>query len=666
MLHFLRRHFDPLKASDDVTRAPNFPDTETAPVRVPLLLVGCAALVAGLYGRFKGIGTWPLGVDEFYLSRSVDHILTSGFPAFPCGGYYTRGLLFQYLVAGLRRSGMSPEFAGRFLAGTCGLAVVPAGYFLGRRIQGSLTGWLTAIILLVSIWEIEMSRFGRMYAPFQAVFACYLLFYLRYTINRDEGALRWMIALSIVGILTWEGGTLLGLANIFAVMQSHEHGRLKAVDWRRLAGLLGLLALLYLASRDLRGFAQSTLPAAAAATAADHPQIVHAWISGAQLHAPWVFAFLVPFGLVVMAARFAWSYRSRWMTSVGLCLVLLAALFHAFTAAAGMLALMLLMGLLEWRALTTGQGRRYLLALGCLLLFWLGYALLTGGEPLQVAFGLPDVFQRILRPWGRTMPVMTLGLLVAVLYWFWKTVAVAPPGLRPMASLLGLLLLMVLAVSAIPTERIETRYTFFLYPLLLVLTVAAILEFLRHGRTRRRLPTLLLAGAPLLCFAASEDLQIRQIAHIDSAAMNFRIGMSAARRDHYYPSSDMRGVGGWLSENVRPGDVVISGIPSLDEYFSGIDYFYFDAEDNRYDAYICRDGRTERWTNHKVLYRENGLESAVSSGHSIYATVYGDVEERLRRDARSRGWSFERIYTSIDGQAGVVKIVARSGDSDRN
>ncbi len=89
-----------------------------------LLILVPAAMLVGLYGRFKGIGSWPLGVDEFYTSRSVDHVLLTGWPRFPCGGYYTRGVLFQYLVAGLRLSGLSPEFAGRFL---CAHSASPSG-----------------------------------------------------------------------------------------------------------------------------------------------------------------------------------------------------------------------------------------------------------------------------------------------------------------------------------------------------------------------------------------------------------------------------------------------------------------------------------------------------------------------------------------------------------
>jgi hypothetical protein len=629
-----------------------------ASVRLLLLLAVPVAALAGLYGRFKGIGTWPLGVDEFYISRSIDHILTTGLPGFPCGGYYTRGLLFQYVVAALRMSGQSPEFAGRFVAGMCSLAVLPAAYLIGKRVQGSLTGWLTVIVLLVSIWEIEMARFGRMYAPFQAVFVCYLVFYLRYTLDRDAAALRWMIGLSIVGVLLWEGGTLLGVANLFAVVRAHDRGRLGAADWARLAGLAVLLALLYIASRDLRDVADAAGPEAAApGAAANRLQMAIAWLSALRTQRVWVLAFLVPLGLAAASLRFIWSRRSQWMVFAGLWMVLLAALGHAFTAAAGVLALMLLMGLVEWRELASGPARPFLLALLTLLLFWLAYYQFSGGRPLEAVFGFPDVYQRIGRPWGRAMPVLTVAILLGAAYWFSRSLAAPAKTPAAIGSLLPLLLLLVLVVGAIPTNRIETRYTFFLFPVLIVIAISAMFEFALQRGVPRRVPAPLLAALPLVCFALTEDFQFKQIAHIDSAAANFRLGMSPARADHYYPRNDMRGVAEWLSAHVQSGDIVVSGIPNLDEYYGAFDYFYLDEEDNRYDAYVCGDGRTERWTNHPVLYTANALNSVVDSGHRLYGSVYTDVEERLRRDAQAHGWSVTRVYTAADGKTGVVSIM---------
>ena len=250
------------------------------PIRWLVLAVAAAAFVAGLYGRFKGIGLWPLGVDEFYISRSIDHVIQWGVPRFSCGGYYTRGLLYQYVVAGLRLLGLTPEFAGRMVAALSSLAVLPAAYRLGKRLEGPLAGWLMVIMLCVSVWEIEMARFARMYAPFQAVFAWYMVLFLRYTVDRDRTALRWMIALSILGVLTWEGGALIGLANLLAILLMHEQGRLKGKDWLQLAGLTVLLGVLVASTRDLRGsVAMPGQAAGAAGLASGRLHLLAAWFA---------------------------------------------------------------------------------------------------------------------------------------------------------------------------------------------------------------------------------------------------------------------------------------------------------------------------------------------------------------------------------------------------
>jgi hypothetical protein len=652
------------------------------PIRVPLAVVTSVALLAGLYGRFKGIGTWPLGVDEFYISRSIDSVLRFGVPRFPCGGYYTRGLLYQYLVAGVRLLGGSPEFSGRAVAGLSGLAVLPAGYLLGKRLYGPLAGWLTVIILSVSVWEIEMARFARMYAPFQAVFAWYAVFYLRYTIDRHTTALAWMIGLSILGVLTWEGGALLGIANILAVLSLLRQDRPPAADWRRLTGLLVLLVLLRLGTADLRGFADLPDAAAGAPPGAASPlQFAVAWVLPLEQHAGWAGVWLL--ALIPAFASWRWiaSYRPRWLAVAGLCATLTAAALHIFAAAAGLLILMLLLRWVLWRDLIDRPARYFVIALAAFLVFWAAFDLGSGGGPMgiraagaaairpviQQLFGFPDIYDQIIRPWGRTVPMLSVWLLLALAYLCYRSAGADPAGTartdacNSIAVLLTLILVMALAVGAIPTPRVETRYTFFLYPLLIALAVTATLTIIGEWRLLRRASVALGATIPLVCFAATEDFQPRHIVRVDSESINFRIGMSADRAVHYYPRNDMRVIGEWLAAHVKPGDVVITGIPNLDEYYDRFDYFYLDAGDNRYEAYVCHDGRTERWTNHAVLYTEDSLTPIVASGRRVFVSVYSDTEARLRADARSRGWSVTRAWGTIRGNTDVLLIVADAG-----
>jgi Dolichyl-phosphate-mannose-protein mannosyltransferase len=642
-------------------------------IRIPLMLLASVALLAGFYGRFKGLGIWPLGVDEFYISRSIDNILRTGLPVFSCGGYYLRGLVYQYLAAGVRLTGLTPEFAGRFVAAICSVATLPAAYLLGKRIQGPVAGWLTVIILSVSIWEIEMARFARMYAPFQAVFVWYLVFCLRYTLDKEHAALGWMIALSVLGVLTWEGGVLLGIANIVALLLAHEEGRLKPAEWKRLAALVLLLGLLFAAgTNDLRG-GTDVADAQAGAAAGPANQAVHFIATGVaalRQQLAWSCGWLLISGLACRSLPWIWSFRRRPLAALSLCAALGAAAAHVFTLAAGIIALSLLTQLIAPRELTERRARYFLTSFASYLVFWLAFYYWSGVaaiEPMvgggaamppmvQHLIGFPDVYDAMVRPWVRTMPLLSIVLGFALIFMFGQSLAKRGDRPGPIAVLLTLILVTVLIIGVTPTGRIETRYTFFLYPVFIILAIAASMIAMQRLLFLRRASLVASAAIPLLCFGATEDFQPRHLIGVDSAEVNFRVGMSASRAAHYYPRNDMRAVGEWLAAHVRPGDVVITGIPNLDEYYDGFDYFFLDAEDNRYDAYVCRDHRTERWTNHPLLTSEAALQPIVEAGHRVFAILYPDVQAQLRSAARLANWSVTRVWATRYGDTDILLI----------
>ena len=654
-----------------------------ASLRVPLWLLAGVAVMAGIYGRFKGIGTWPLGVDEFYISRSIDNVLRSGLPGFACGGFYNRGVLYQYAVAGIRLLGVGPEAAGRLVAAACSVAVLPAVYLLARRVRGAEAGWLAVIILSVSVWEIEMGRFARMYAPFQAVFAWYLVIYLRYTIDRRRAALGWLIVLSVIGVLTWEGGVLLGLATLWAVMLTHERGRLTRAQGLRLAALTGLFVLEYwFGTNDFRGASPAgsgSVPGQAAgrrllrifvdgfAPLGRH----HAWLCG------WLLLVALVAGLALTSLRRTGCPPERRLATAGLGTALAMAAAHSFAAAAGIYVLLLLSRLIEpprWP-----RPGFFLSAAASFAVFWLAFSLWTGvsdgaflalgplgsaGFVLHQLLGFPDVYEAVIRPLGRTMPLWSVALALLILFEFARSLSRHRESLDPVTALMSLMVLMVLAVAATHTERVETRYMFFLYPLLVILAVSGSLAL--SAWILRRAPIAVGAALPLVCFAATEDFQPVHLVHVDRAEINFRVGMSATRAAHYYPRNDVGGAADWLAAHVRPGDVVIVGIPNLDPYFGRIDYFYIDGEDERYDAYVCRDGRRDRWTNHPLLHSEEGLTPILASGHRVLAMVYPDTERRLRASARSHGWSVTSAWRTSYDDTQILLIEASGEPSGRD
>ena len=635
-----------------------------------IAIVTAAALLGGLYGRFKGLGTWPLGVDEFYISRSIDNVLRVGLPQFSCGGYYSRGVLYQYLVALLRICGMSTELSSRLVPAISSLAVLPAAYLLGRRTHSRTVGVLAVIIVSVSIWEIEMARFGRMYAPFQAVFAWYLVFFLRYTLDRQRKALVAMVVLSLLGILTWEGGVFIGLANFLPPLINQRNGRLQRGDWRYLLGMGLLLVLLVLATRDLRGFATPPFETAIEGVQGQQRALEFSdFMVSVRDGWLWFVLSLLPLGFAVLSLRWLWSFRDRWLAACGLALALASAMLHQFVAAASIVILLLLLGLLEPRELTARAARAFWRAMVASLVFWLAFCAFTGVGSADVAaavttpnkvmavaqhlLGFPDILQEIVRPWGRVLPHLAIGIFVALASLITRTI-LRRERFTATSILLIVLIVLMLAVGAIATERLETRYTFFLYPLAMILTLTALAWWSEVLLGKREIALWITGVASLTLFALSEDFQPRHLIDIDSANINFRVGMSPSLADHYYQRNDPRGTAQWLTAHVQQNDIVITSVPNIDEYYRHVDYFFLDTDDPRYETYVCPDGARDRWTQRPFLYTMDAVGKTIVPGRRLFLITYPYQTPTALSEAKMRGWSAALAWSSVDAGINVL------------
>jgi hypothetical protein len=141
--------------------------------------------------------------------------------------------------------------------------------------------------------------------------------------------------------------------------------------------------------------------------------------------------------------------------------------------------------------------------------------------------------------------------------------------------------------------------------------------------------------------------------------------MSPARAAHYYPRDDIRGVAGWLAANRQRGALVVADIPSIEQYYPSFDYFFLDEQDPRYEAYVCQNGTTERWTDHPFLYGMRALEPLVASGRPVYASLYSDDEARLKAAAQLEGWSIASVWKSEYGNTEVLLIAPQGSVQSR-
>jgi hypothetical protein len=654
------------------------PPTIGRPSRSLIALAAFAAVCVccGVLARVVGLGKWPLAIDEYYFAQSVQNILHYGIPRYACGGFYTRGLLLQYLAAVLQIAGASPEIAPRLIAALASLAALPAVFLLGRRIGGRSVGLVAVAIMALSMWEVEVARLGRMYAPFQALFAWYLVFFFSYAIDRQRRALVPMLTLSVVGVLVWEGGVLLALANMLPPFIKNPSGRLRGRDWMYLAGTALLLIPIYwFATADLRSLgAEPTLPA-------DYNDIdlpskspldagVAPWAT-LRLHPLWMLAAIFPLIASVSAAYQIVRLRVPPSVLVGLLAALACALLQQFALVAYIVLIMLLLSMLEWRELIGRDLRLFRTAIVFSAVFWIAFALSTHdwlGQALSpthtvVLLGyefvrFPDLIREVAIPWGRTDPILATALLVVLAGACVRAVA-RPAAIAPAERvLLVLMVCLLLAAAASHPPRHETRYIFFLYPLAIIIALTTVKYATRALGAPCAYASLL---AVLLCaggFALTEDFQPRRLLNIDSAAVNFRLGLNEWQVAHYHPRTDIRGAAQWLASNAQRGDVIISSFPGLDFYYPPERFFFMERTDPRYEAWACRAGTIERWGNRPLISSLQDLAAHVPADHTAWLLIepYRAAELAKRLALAASPVRMQSEWTTSTGDVAIMAL----------
>jgi hypothetical protein len=637
-----------------------------------LLYPAAIAVLVGALARFYHLGQAPFSVDEYYLNQSVANVMRHGVPAFDCGGYYTRGLLLQYLCAGLQYLGLSAELAPRLIAALCSLAALPAAYLVARRVRGPIVATLVVMLLAFSVWEIEMARFGRMYAPFQVVFLWYVVFFLRYTIDRDRKALRAMLLLSVIGPMVWEGGIFLLLANLLPPVLQAPPGQIARRDWRYLALCAGLLAAAYWFLKfDFRDVNSAALPTdfrpSMTQALIDPLSTLNAPVRLLPQH-PW---WMAGAGLLLLstypALRWIWSLRSRPLLALGLLLALCAALIHQFLFAAAVLLLLLLARCIDWRRLAGASARPYQWVLLASLLFWIAFGLTIihsndaliespTRELAMLAYQLmrfPDFIGVVVRPWAWAVPHLGMALLLLCAF---EIIFVIRDGdqMNYELALLVLLLVLLLAASASPAPRQETRYVFNLYPLMLVVAVCAIARIvesaIRQPAAMAGVTTALVMGG----FALSEDFSLHHLRYIDSDTEAFRQNMAPGVQSHLVIRDNYRALAGWLHANVPADAIVINGVHGLDHYYPAFKYFFVEESSPNFTDWSCRKGTVERWNNYPLLYSESGLAGAIGAAQVAYLVDFGYDSAALLR-------SLAPLHPRVVASEGAIIVVELQG-----
>jgi hypothetical protein len=182
--------------------------------------LGILILIGGVL-RLIDLGTLSFRWDEDLTSLAVKAIAAQGVPELPSGMMYVRGLAFLYLLTGSALLFGFSEWALRLPAALFGIAMIPLAFVFGKRLFGSAVGLTLAALITFSAWDVEFSRYARMYAPFSLFYLLTLAGIWRYRVveqNTAGGVL--CVASALIAISLHDLGYTLAIAFVIpALMQ---------------------------------------------------------------------------------------------------------------------------------------------------------------------------------------------------------------------------------------------------------------------------------------------------------------------------------------------------------------------------------------------------------------------------------------------------------------
>lgn len=632
------------------------------------------AVITGIYIRLKGLGTWPLALDEYYIIQSAENILKYGLPLFPNGGYYDRGILMQYLIAPLLSLGIKPEFAGRIFPLLSNLLAIPAVYLIAKRVGNQLIATIALVIFSLSIWEIEFSRFARMYTPFQTIFLWYIYFALKDYEYKNFANFKWLLTLSLVSIFVYEGSIFLVLLNFIPFLLYRK------VNYKYLVTSIIIFALsVFFIRYNFRAI--NTSPAFPTEYLETIGRTFHSPVKLPQILLPFSltsgYFFILTLIIIIVTVFLLWLIIKN--LSVKNFYSILSIIFLGVCAIFNQFGLFILVFLIFvfWHFLDPKfANRKNIILIGLVffinLVYWYLYGVLSnewyvlfddfssyklGGVTKRLLVGFfnyPDNYYSLLL-YFKTLPVLTLFSAVSLSIYF-IFLLLKKDNNEYTRFLSGMLIFLSFAATIPVLLYEETRYTFFLVPVLIILVLYSVYFIFSRIFRKQLYIKISLISLVLIIFILSRDFNFYHLINIDQQDVNYRmIYVSNNYKKHLYRRWDIKTPTEYVKRHSEKEDIIMINENSMKYYLPYVDYFNFNYKHRAFVALSVEKGTRERWSNAKLIYTNKDLLNLIENRRTtIWFLVY--PEHWLQWIDFYKRYGNNMVYQGIDEMIKVFKF----------
>ena len=633
------------------------------------------SVLLGIFIRLKGLGTWPLALDEYYIIQSVENILKHNLPQFINGGYYDRGILMQYMIAPLLILGIKPEFAGRIFPLISNLLAIPALYLIAKKVGNQLIAVIAVVIFSFSVWEIEFARFARMYAPFQTIFLWYIYFLLKDFVDKKFDNYKWLLLLSFLSIIVFEGSIFLVLLNFVSFVLYRK------INYKYFIGSIIVFAVsIFFNSFNFRVLNEGPIFSAEYLAYVNN-KTFDSPIKLPKVLLPYSFAshhfiFLTP--IIIGITIFLMWLIIKNLSSKNLYSIF-SLIFLGICAILNQFGLFLLAFLIFvfWDFVDEKLlNKKNIGFLGLIfiinLIYWYSYGILSkewftlfndfssysfGGITKRIIvafFNFPDNYYSLIM-YLKTLPLLTLFAGITLLIYF-AFILFNKDKNENIKFLSGIVIFMSVAATIPELLYEETRYTFFLVPILLILVLYSVYFISGKLLKKKLFVNISFISLILITFLLSRDFNYYHLTNIDHQDVNYRmIYTNNNYKRHLYRRWDIMTPINYVKKNLGENDIIMIDENSMKFYLPRVDYFNFNYRHQAFSSLTVENGTRERWSNAKLIYTNKDLINFIQNRKkTIWFLVY--PEFWFKEIDFYKRYKNNLVYQGVDGMIKVFKF----------
>jgi hypothetical protein len=265
--------------------------------------------------------------------------------------------------------------------------------------------------------------------------------------------------------------------------------------------------------------------------------------------------------------------------------------------------------------------------------------------------GLLGIFYK----WLTVYPLMLLALGAILVFNLYFLIPKADGQYEGHRFLFAVFILNVMMVGILNIGT-GTRYTFFIYPVFLLLALVCIKQLCEKFLGSGLKPKIATLTVFISIFVVSNDFSLNHLLHIDSAKINFRQVYNPYLTTHFIMRRDFKGVAEFIEAHAKDGDLVISSHHVVHYYTKKVNYFLFGNKNVQFRAYTACRGKKDRWTNTALIYKTEQLLDLIEHSKTNVWVVVNIAEPRYDEAEVIQRYRDKLFFTAQDGILGVFKL----------